>query len=139
MRRPKIVTMPTADAGQDAADHRGGAVEAQIESQVRPDHREQGQPEGVEGDQADLEPRLPRPKLLAKGIASTERRAAGCREADVLTGGCEALSFAALGERTGLARNSIYRYFTSRDDVIALRKPEHPHAGWRQADAGTAQ
>ena len=25
----------------------------------------------------------------------------------------------ALGERTGLARNSIYRYFTSRDDLIA--------------------
>jgi AcrR family transcriptional regulator len=38
----------------------------------------------------------------------------------LLTDGHEALSFRALGERTGLARNSIYRYFDSRDDLIAV-------------------
>jgi AcrR family transcriptional regulator len=37
----------------------------------------------------------------------------------LLTDGHDALSFRALGERTGLARNSIYRYFSSRDDLIA--------------------
>ena len=30
-----------------------------------------------------------------------------------------ALTFRALGDQTGLARNSIYRYFSSRDDLIA--------------------
>jgi AcrR family transcriptional regulator len=37
----------------------------------------------------------------------------------LIEGGVEALSFGALGERAGLARNSVYRYFASRDDVIA--------------------
>ena len=37
----------------------------------------------------------------------------------LLEEGHQALSFRALGERTGLARNSIYRYFSSRDDLIA--------------------
>jgi AcrR family transcriptional regulator len=32
--------------------------------------------------------------------------------------GHRALNFRVLGERTGLKRNSIYRYFASRDDVI---------------------
>jgi AcrR family transcriptional regulator len=36
----------------------------------------------------------------------------------LLTHGYEGLSFRTLGERTGLARNSIYRYFSSRDEVI---------------------
>lgn len=36
----------------------------------------------------------------------------------VLSDGYDALNFRVLGERTGLARNSIYRYFTSRDDII---------------------
>jgi AcrR family transcriptional regulator len=40
-------------------------------------------------------------------------------EAILLADGHGALTFRALGERTGLARNSIYRYFTSRDDLIA--------------------
>src|SRR4051794_31075301 len=40
-------------------------------------------------------------------------------EAILLEDGHAALSFRALGERTGLARNSIYRYFSSRDDLIA--------------------
>ena len=40
-------------------------------------------------------------------------------EAILLESGHGALTFRALGERTGLARNSIYRYFTSRDDLIA--------------------
>jgi AcrR family transcriptional regulator len=36
----------------------------------------------------------------------------------VLHDGYDALNFRVLGQRTGLARNSIYRYFTSRDDII---------------------
>ena len=40
-------------------------------------------------------------------------------EAILLEAGHSALTFRALGERTGLARNSIYRYFSSRDDLIA--------------------
>jgi AcrR family transcriptional regulator len=40
-------------------------------------------------------------------------------EAILLEEGHGALTFRALGERTGLARNSIYRYFSSRDDLIA--------------------
>ena len=40
-------------------------------------------------------------------------------EAILLESGHGALTFRALGERTGLARNSIYRYFASRDDLIA--------------------
>ena len=40
-------------------------------------------------------------------------------EAILLEAGHGALTFGALGQRTGLARNSIYRYFTSRDDLIA--------------------
>lgn len=37
----------------------------------------------------------------------------------LLDEGFEALSFRRLGEATGLARNSIYRYFDSRDELIA--------------------
>lgn len=37
----------------------------------------------------------------------------------LLEDGFEALTFRALGERTGLARSSVYRYFTSRDDIVA--------------------
>jgi AcrR family transcriptional regulator len=40
-------------------------------------------------------------------------------EAILLHEGHDALTFGALGKRTGLARNSIYRYFSSRDDLIA--------------------
>jgi AcrR family transcriptional regulator len=40
-------------------------------------------------------------------------------EAILLGEGHGALTFGALGQRTGLARNSIYRYFASRDDLIA--------------------
>ena len=40
-------------------------------------------------------------------------------EAILLADGHGALTFRALGARTGLARNSIYRYFASRDDLIA--------------------
>ncbi|HWK30270.1 MAG TPA: helix-turn-helix domain-containing protein [Solirubrobacter sp.] len=40
-------------------------------------------------------------------------------EAILLESGHAALTFRALGDRTGLARNSIYRYFGSRDDLIA--------------------
>lgn len=42
--------------------------------------------------------------------------------------GHSALNFGVLGDRTGLARNSIYRYFSSRDDLIAaLCEREMPH------------
>lgn len=37
----------------------------------------------------------------------------------LLAGGWEALDFRALGARTGLRRNSIYRYFSSRDQLVA--------------------
>jgi AcrR family transcriptional regulator len=37
----------------------------------------------------------------------------------LVEGGPDALSFRVLGERAGLARNSVYRYFQSRDDVLA--------------------
>lgn len=37
----------------------------------------------------------------------------------LLEEGYDALSFRVLGERTGIARNSVYRYFTSTDDVVA--------------------
>jgi len=37
----------------------------------------------------------------------------------LLAEGHSALTFGHLGERTGLARNSIYRYFGSRDELIA--------------------
>jgi AcrR family transcriptional regulator len=37
----------------------------------------------------------------------------------LLEDGFEALSFRVLGERAGIARNSVYRYFTSTDDVVA--------------------
>jgi AcrR family transcriptional regulator len=40
-------------------------------------------------------------------------------EAILLESGHGALTFRALGERTGLARNSIYRYVPSRDDLLA--------------------
>ncbi|MGE4428134.1 MAG: TetR/AcrR family transcriptional regulator [Solirubrobacteraceae bacterium] len=33
--------------------------------------------------------------------------------------GYEGLTFAALGARTGLARNSVYRYFSGREDIVA--------------------
>jgi AcrR family transcriptional regulator len=49
----------------------------------------------------------------------------------LLEEGHAALSFGRLGERTGLARNSIYRYFASRDDLIAaLCEREMP--GWME-------
>jgi len=37
----------------------------------------------------------------------------------LLADGYEALSFRTLGEQAGMARNSVYRYFTSCDDVVA--------------------
>lgn len=40
-------------------------------------------------------------------------------ESVLLEDGYEALNFRVLGERTGIARNSVYRYFTSSDDVVA--------------------
>jgi AcrR family transcriptional regulator len=59
----------------------------------------------------------------------------------VLAGGFEALTFAALGERTGLARPSLYGYFRSRDDVVvALCERELPRwldeVGRAMAEAG---
>ena len=58
-------------------------------------------------------------------------------EAILLDAGHGALTFRALGERTGLARNSIYRYFGSRDDLIAARhEPLGEETRDRRGDAG---
>jgi AcrR family transcriptional regulator len=40
-------------------------------------------------------------------------------EVILLADGYEALNFRALGEQAGIARNSVYRYFTSCDDIVA--------------------
>jgi AcrR family transcriptional regulator len=50
-------------------------------------------------------------------------------EAVLVERGHEGLTFAALGERTGLARNSVYRYFSSREDIVA-QVLERPLPGW---------
>jgi AcrR family transcriptional regulator len=74
------------------------------------------------------------PKIHAATVA--EHRAqqhgallAAAREL-LLEGGYPALSFAALGTRTGLARPTVYSYFSTKDDiVIALCENELPQVG----------
>src|SRR5512139_1431520 len=71
------------------------------------------------------------PKIAAPTVV--EHRA---RQRDVLVaaardllieGGFAALSFGALAARTGLARPTIYSYFSSKDDlVVALCEAEFP-------------
>jgi len=53
----------------------------------------------------------------------------------LLDEGFDALTFAALGERTGLARNSVYRYFSSREDMLA-QVLERPLPAWLERVAG---
>jgi AcrR family transcriptional regulator len=74
------------------------------------------------------------PKITAATVA--EHRAlqhdallAAARDL-LLEGGYSALSFAALGARTGLARPTVYSYFGTRDDiVVALCEKELPLVG----------
>lgn len=62
------------------------------------------------------------PRIAAKTVAEHRSRQHevlldAAREI-ILEEGYEALTFRLLGERTDLARNSIYRYFDSRDDIV---------------------
>ena len=63
------------------------------------------------------------PRIAANTVAEhrTRQRAALLRAAEDLLreGGYDALSFGALAARTGLARPSVYKYFVSRDDLVA--------------------
>ncbi len=58
-------------------------------------------------------------ETLAEHRAFQEQALLEAAEKILLTDGYDALSFRRLGEATGLARNSIYRYFASRDDIVA--------------------
>jgi AcrR family transcriptional regulator len=64
----------------------------------------------------------PMPRIEADTVAEHRARQRDAifdaAEQILLDGGYEALTFGALGERTGLKRNSIYRYFTSSDELI---------------------
>lgn len=63
------------------------------------------------------------PRIDADTLAEhrSQQRAALLDAAEelLLAGGWEALDFRALGAQTGLRRNSIYRYFSSRDELVA--------------------
>ncbi len=58
-------------------------------------------------------------ETLAEHRAFQEEALLEAAEAILLADGFDALSFARLGKETGLARNSVYRYFASTDDLIA--------------------
>jgi len=58
-------------------------------------------------------------ETLAEHRAFQEQALLEAAERILLGEGYAALSFRRLGEATGLARNSVYRYFASRDDLIA--------------------
>lgn len=58
-------------------------------------------------------------ETLAEHRAFQEQALLEAAEEILITDGYGALSFRRLGEATGLARNSVYRYFTSRDDLVA--------------------
>lgn len=58
-------------------------------------------------------------ETLAEHRAFQEQSLLEAAERILLTDGYEALGFRRLGEETGLARNSVYRYFASRDDLVA--------------------
>jgi len=58
-------------------------------------------------------------ETLAEHRAFQEQALLDAAEAILLDEGYPALSFRRLGEATGLVRNSVYRYFSSRDDLIA--------------------
>lgn len=56
---------------------------------------------------------------VAEHRARQEEALLDAAEAILLERGHRALTFDELGRRSGLARSSVYRYFDSRDDVIA--------------------
>lgn len=58
-------------------------------------------------------------ETLAEHRAFQEQALLEAAEGILLSEGYGALSFRRLGEATGLARNSVYRYFSSRDDLVA--------------------
>lgn len=63
------------------------------------------------------------PKIAASTVAEhrAQQRASLLAAAEdlLVAGGYEALSFGTLAERTGLARPSVYKYFDSKDDLVA--------------------
>jgi AcrR family transcriptional regulator len=63
------------------------------------------------------------PKIDAATVAEhrAQQRAALLRAAEriLIEDGFEKLGFAAVAQRAGLARSSVYEYFTSRDDLVA--------------------
>ena len=63
------------------------------------------------------------PRIEAETVAAhrafQEQALLEAAERILLSEGDAALSFRRLGEATGLARNSVYRYFASRDDLVA--------------------
>ncbi len=71
--------------------------------------------------------------------AQQEQALLDAAEALLTESGVDALTFGALGERAGLARNSVYRYFSSRDDIIAaVCERELPQWQQQTADAMAA-
>lgn len=58
-------------------------------------------------------------ETLAEHRAFQEQALLEAAEQILLADGYDALSFRRLGEATGLARNSVYRYFASRDELLA--------------------
>jgi AcrR family transcriptional regulator len=58
-------------------------------------------------------------ETLAEHRAFQEEALLEAAERILLADGFDALSFGRLGEETGLARNSVYRYFASTDDLLA--------------------
>jgi AcrR family transcriptional regulator len=75
------------------------------------------------------------PRIDAPTVAEHRaRQAAGLTDAAerlLRDGGWSALTFAALGEATGLARSSVYEYFRTRDEV-ALAVCERAFPRWRE-------
>lgn len=58
-------------------------------------------------------------ETLAEHRAFQEQALLDAAEEILLADGYDALNFGRLGEATGLARNSVYRYYASRDDLVA--------------------
>lgn len=58
-------------------------------------------------------------ETLAEHRAFQEQALLEAAEQILIADGYDALSFNRLGEATGLARNSVYRYFASRDGLVA--------------------
>lgn len=84
---------------------------------------------------------MPRIKAATVAEHRARQRAALLHAARdlLLDGGYAALTFAALAERTGLARPTVYSYFRTRDDVVvALCEVELPQVA-AEIDAAVRQ